>query len=210
MANFRVSTLTVGFVIALGAVAVACSDDASDKLSGRGGPGSSGGASGANGGDAGVPTGPGPEEVLFRKVEADLEQKCGGQCHTDAKYVPTPPAFLAKPDAYKSIKGQPGIVVADFYQSTLLTKGAHAGPAVGADPPFEAKVIEWLKMESAVIQSQKKPTTDPFTVANGANDIDLTKAALGGLTGVHLKFNASLVGGILSLDKMELVAPAGP
>ncbi len=213
MADFRVSTLTVGLLLAIGAIA-ACSDDASDKLSG--GRGSSGGASsgGSSGGDGDGgpgtnPGGPPPEEVLFRKVEPDLEQKCGGQCHTDQTYKPQPPGFLAKPDAYKSIKAQPGVVVADFYQSTLLTKGAHAGPAVGADPTFETKVIDWLKMESAVIQGQKKPSTDPFTVVNGPNTVPLDKAALGGLTGVKLTFNASLVGGILSLDKMAIVAGPG-
>lgn len=215
MANFRVSTLTVAFLVVVVGVATACSDDADDKL--RGGRGASGGASsgassGSSGadGDGGTSGGPSAEELLFRKVEPDLEAKCGGQCHTDTTYKPTPPGFLAKPDAYKSIKGQPGIVVADFYQSTLLTKGPHAGPAIGVDPTFESKVIDWLKMESAVIQSQKKPSTDPFTVANGNNEIDLSKAALGGLTGVKLKFSASLVGGILSLSQMQIVAGPGP
>jgi len=216
MANFRVSTLTVGLAVALTAAFVGCSDDAGDTLKGRGGGvGSSGGLSGGSSGGSGdggpgSGGGPPPEEVLFRAVEAELEAKCGGQCHTDGTYKPAPPTFLAKPDAYKSIKAQPGVVVADFYQSTLLTKGAHAGPALNVDPTLETKVIDWLKMEAAVIQSQKKPSTDPYTVVNGPNEMDLTKAAVGGLTGVKLKFNASLVGGILSLDKLVIVAAAGP
>jgi hypothetical protein len=37
----------------------------------------------------------------------------------------------------------------------------------------------------------------------------MSKAAIGGLTGVHLTFDASLVGGILSLNNMKVVAAAG-
>jgi hypothetical protein len=213
MANNALTVLTLA--IAIGAAGVACSDDAADKLGGRNtGPGSSGssGTSGGAGGDGGVGTNPGgppPEELLFRAVEPDLKAKCGNACHDLATYKPTPPAFLAGPDSYKSIKAQPGAIVADYYQSVLLQKGSHAGPAVGADPTFEAKVIEWLKMESAVIQSQKKPSTDPVAVVAGPNDVDMTKACVGGLTGVHLKFDAALVGGILSLNNIKVVAAAG-
>ena len=211
MSNIR--ALTIGLAVALTGSSVACSSDEAGKLAGR--PGSSGssgtGASGGvGGGDGGTnPGGPPAEEVLFRAVEPDLQAKCGKACHTDGTYKPTPPTFLAGPDAYKSIKAQPGVISADYYQSALLQKGAHAGPAVGSDPTFEAKLIEWLKLEAAVIQAQKKPSTDPVPLTNGANDVDLSKACVGGLTGVHLKFDASLVGGILSLNNMKLVAGAG-
>ncbi len=205
------TALTVGIVIALTGAMVSCSSDAANTLGTR--PGGSSGASGASGGDGGSsgsnPGGPPEEERLFRAVEKDLAQKCGNACHADGTYKPTPPVFLAPPDAYKSIKAQPGVVVADYYQSSLLQKGAHAGPAVGDDPTFEAKVIEWLKMESAIIQAQKKPTTDPVALKAGANDIDLTKACATGLTGVHLLFDASLVGGILSLSNIKVKAGAG-
>ena len=212
MANNRLTALTLGLAIA--AAGAACSDDAADKLGGRNtgaSSGSSGGSSGA-GGDGGPgsnPGGPPAEELLFRAVEPDFKAKCGNACHDLATYKPTPPAFLAGPDAYKSIKAEPGAIVADYYQSSLLQKGSHAGPAVGSDPTFEAKVIEWLKMESAVIQSQKKPSTDPVALVNGPNDLDMTKACVGGLTGVHLKFDASLTGGILSLNNIKVVAAAG-
>lgn len=211
MANIRLTALTIGLAIAAGGVA--CSDDAADKLGGRN-TGASSGSSGSSGagGDGGVgsnPGGPPAEELLFRAVEPDLKAKCGNACHDLATYKPTPPAFLAGPDSYKSIKAEPGAIVADYYQSSLLQKGAHAGPAVGSDPTFEAKVIEWLKMESAVIQSQKKPSTDAVALVAGPNDIDMTKACVGGLTGVHLKFDASLIGGILSLSNIKVVAAAG-
>ena len=142
MANIRLTALTLALAIA--AAGVACSDDAADKLGGRntggGLSGSSGGSSGGDGdgGPGSNPGGPPPEELLFRAVEPDLKAKCGNTCHDTATYKPTPPAFLAGPDAYKSIKAQPGAIVADYYQSVLLQKGAHAGPAVGTDPTFEA------------------------------------------------------------------------
>jgi hypothetical protein len=216
MANIgsaSLTALTVGLVIALTGAVVACSDDTGNLLGGRGGPGGSSGSSGGDGGSPGAnPGGPPAEELLFRAVEKDMVQKCGGDsgaCHVNGTYKPTPATFLAPPDAYKSIKAQPGVVVADYYQSTILNKGAHAGPAVGDDPTFEAKVIEWLKMESLVIQSQKEPSIDPVALQSGPNDIDMTKACVAGLTGVHLLFDASLVSGILSLNNIKLRAAAG-
>jgi len=218
MAKIGSTTLTLGLAIVvtgmIGASAPGCSSDDAAKLSkgGASSGGSSGNASsGGAGGDGGTtnPGGPPAEEVAFRKIEADFDKKCGGACHQMATYVPTPPAFLAPPDAYKSIKAEPGAIVADYYMSSLLQKGPHAGPAVGADPVFEAELIDWLKIESAVIQAQKKPTTDPVSLVAGPNDIDMTKACVGGLTGVHLKFTASLVSGILSLNGMQVVAGAG-
>ncbi|MDB5215713.1 MAG: hypothetical protein JWO86_3640 [Myxococcaceae bacterium] len=224
MANIRLTALTVGLAVGLiGAIGACSSDDAASKLQGRGG--SSGASGGTSGGTSGVdgdggpgsnPGGPPAEELLFRAVEPDFKQKCGNACHEMATYKPTPPAFLAGPDAYKSIKAQPGAIVADYYQSVLLQKGAHAGPAVGSDPTFEAKVIEWLKMESAAIQAIKKPSTDPVAIVSGPNDIDLcaggttkTGACVGTLTGAHLKFDASLIGGIFSMSNIKVVAPAG-
>ena len=162
-----------------------------------------------DGGSSGGPSGPGQEEVLFRAVEADFKKKCGAACHELGTSKPAAPTFLAGPDSYKTVKAYNGIVVADYYQSSILNKGAHSGPAVGDDPTFEAKLIEWLKMESAVIQSVKKPSIDPIALKAGANDIDLTKAATAGLAGVHLKFDAALVGGILSLSNIKLHAAAG-
>ncbi len=93
--------------------------------------------------------------------EPDLTKKCGGVCHTDGTFTPTPPKFLEGPDAYKSIKAHPGIVMRDVYQSALLTKGPHAGPAVSSDPEFEKKVIAWLEAESFAIQSPEAPHHRP-------------------------------------------------
>jgi hypothetical protein len=164
---------------------------------------------GAIASDAGISAVIPPEERLFRALEPDLQKKCGGECHADATYKPTPAAFLAPPDAYKSVKAQPGAIRADYYQSVLLQKGPHAGPAASTDPAFETKLTEWLKTEAAVIQAFKKPSTDPFAVTLGANDVDLSKACTGGLTNVRLRFDAASVGGILALTNLRIQAPIG-
>ncbi len=219
MGIFRSSSLLpLLAAVATGAVMFACSDDAADKLGGRNNPGGSSGGNGTlpdGGVDPNNPNGNGSnvpqEEALFRALEPDMQKKCGGPCHTEATYKPTPPAFLAPPDAYKSIKAYSGIVVADTYQSLILTKGPHEGPAVNpdTDPEFYGKVKAWLDAEALALSAAKKPTTDPGTIAAGANDIDMTKACAMPLTGVHVKFDASIVGGMLELTNLRVTAPAG-
>ena len=214
MTGLHGRVLTFGVAIAIAsALAVGCNDDAANSLQGRRGAGPNGASSGS--GDPNDPNDPNnpnnlpPEEAAFRAVEADLQKNCGKTCHDTGAYVPPAPTFLAAPDAYKSIKAHPGIVVRDVYASALLTKGPHAGPAVSSDPEFEKKVVAWREAEAIAIQSQALPTTPPTTIVAGPNDIDLTPACVGGLTGVHLKFDAAIVGSMLSLTKMMLVAPAG-
>lgn len=209
MAIFRGTTLTLGFAASLLLAAMAaCSDDAADSLRNRPG-GSSGGVDG-DGGTTTNANGRVPEEErLFRTLEANLQKQCGNACHAEGTYKPQPATFLAGPDAYKSIKAHPGIVTRDVFQSALLTKGAHAGPALNADPEFEKKVVAWLEAESLAIRSQKLPTTPATPVQQGPNDVDLTPICTGGLSGVHLKFDASLVGSILQLSNVKVVAPAG-
>ncbi|MBX3206389.1 MAG: hypothetical protein KF764_15050 [Labilithrix sp.] len=216
MTGLRGRALSIGITLAIAsAFAVGC-DDAADSLSTRGSGGNRGG--GANGDGTGDPNDPNdpnnpnrlsPEEVAFRALEGDLVSVCGRTCHDTGKYAPPAPMFLAGPDVYKSVKSHPGIVTRDVYASAFLTKGPHAGPAVSYDGAFEKKVVAWLEAESLAIQAVPLPTTPPTTLKSGANDIDLTPAAIGGLTGVRLKFDAALVGTMLSLSNIVLVAPAG-
>ncbi len=148
-------------------------------------------------------------EKLYREIEPALKNACGKQCHELGQFNPEPAKFLEGPDSYVSIRKFPGIVVRDAFQSSLLTHGAHAGPSISATPELEEKTRKWLESEAVAITAAKLPGTDPFVVKTGPNEIDLTKAAQGGLTGVKLKFDASLIGGILSLKNLKLVAPAG-
>jgi hypothetical protein len=211
MTGFRAPASAIGaFAIALLAAAgAACSDDAADSLRRGGSSGASSSGGGDGGDDPNNPNKTSPEEVAFRALEGDLTAKCGKTCHDTGAYSPPPPVFLGAPDVYKSIKAHPGIVVRDVYASALLTKGPHAGPAVSDDKEFEKKVVAWLEAEAIAIQSQPLPTTPPVAVVAGPNDIDMTPACIGGLTGVHLKFNAELVGTMLSLSSIMIVAPAG-
>ena len=218
MAKTR-SALTLGFAIAVAATAMfACSDDAGDKLGARSGVrggSSSGGSSGDGTGDPNDPNNPDntpDEQKKFVALQADFDKKCGNACHNQGTYRPEPPKFLAGSTAvevYKTIKAHPGIVTRDVYQSALLTKPAHAGPALNTDADLEKKVVEWLEAESFAIQAQKLPSTEPYTVKQGPNEIDLSGASGGKLTGVKLTFEASLVGTMLSLSKLSLVVPAG-
>lgn len=191
-------------VVVGGVLTFACGDNSVDSLDAKHRAGTT---AAPDTSDASTLT---PEEALFRVAEPDLMKNCGKTCHDTAQYQPTPPAFLAGPDAYKSIKAQVGIVVRDVYQSALLTKGPHAGPALKEDPVAEKKVTDWLEAEAILIQSQKLPSTPPFIVTLGPNDVDLSTAAVSGLTGVHMKFDAAMVGSMLSLTNLTIVAPAGP
>lgn len=208
-------SLSLGFAVALVGLAAACSDDNTGSLSRRtGAPG----ASSSGGTDPNNPNGTGTngsglakEEELFNGLDAELSTKCGNACHTEATYKPPPPRFLEGADTasrYKSIKAFPGIVVADIYQSTILTKGAHAGPAISTDPVFEKKIIDWLTAESLAMTSVGNPSTDPITLVNGPNEVSLDKASTG-ITGAKLKFDASVLSGMLSLSNIKVVAPAG-
>lgn len=204
----RVSPLTVSLMIALSGVTfAACSDDAAEGLN-RGGRGASSSSSGGTGEDGNQVS---EEERLFREAQADIEKKCGGTCHTEGTYKPTPPVFLAGPDPYKSIKGHPNMITPDPNASAFMNKGQHAGPAVdrNVDADFYKKVFDWLSAEAVAIQSIKLPTTPPFTVVSGPNDVDLSPACVGGMTNVHMKFDASIVGTTLSLSNIKVVAPAG-
>lgn len=191
--------------LAAALLAGACSDDNADSLARRGvrnDPNNPGGP--AAGGDGGAGT---VELTAFQKIEPKLTKECGRTCHDTGTFVGAP-AFLKGPDVYKSIKDHPGIVVRDVFASALLTKGPHAGPALNSLPELEAEVIGWLETEAVAIQSQKLPTTPPFPVTIGDNDIDLSPAGTG-VANVRLKFKAELLGTSLSLSTLRVSAPAG-
>ncbi len=217
MSKIRPRSFFSGQATVLGALVcaviagTACGDDAADKLNGRGGfRGGPGDPNDPN--DPNNPNNPNripEEEKLFRALEADLVKTCGKGCHDAGTFPGAPPTFLAPPDAYKSIKAAPGIITREIYDSALLTKPAHAGPPLNENQELETKVTDWLKQEALAIQAAKLPSTDPITINVGPNDIDLTKAATGGLANVHLKFEAAIVGTSLSLTKMFLVVPVG-
>jgi hypothetical protein len=209
------STLGLALVTLLAAIVGSACSDTPETGSGRrpvGGTASSS-SGGTDPNDPNAAQNQIPEEQQkFLALHPELEKKCGTACHTQGTYRPEPPKFLegATPmDVYKTVKAHPGIVTRDVYQSTLLTKGPHAGPAVSTEPEFEKKIVEWLELESIAIQAQALPTTEPVPVKDGPNEIDMGPASGGKLANVKLKFDAGLVAGMLSLTNMKLVAPAG-
>ncbi len=214
MPHFTWSTLQavpalVPILVGVSALA-ACSDDPFLPFPGE----TSGGDGGATVGvEAGSPADIQAKQAyalkLYREIEPKLRESCGKQCHELGLFVPEPPKFLEGPDSYISIKKYPGVVVRDAYQSTLLTMGPHAGPALGAEPALEEKTRKWLEAEAVAIQTEKLPGTEPFSVKLGPNEVDISRAAQGGISGIKLKFDASVLAGILSLKNLRLVAPAG-
>ena len=198
------------FAAVLGAASLAaCSDGGVGELQGIGGPhggaGSGQGFGGGSGGggiaaDAG---GPSRAETMFRALLPDMTQACGGACHVDGKGGA--PAFLAGPDPYKTISARKGVLVSDAATSSLLNKGRHEGPELL--DPLRTKVFQWLDVEAQALKAATLPTTDPFTVVDGANTVDISKGGAN-LTGAKLTFDAAATGDILTLTNMQLVAPA--
>jgi hypothetical protein len=144
-------------------------------------------------------------EKLFRALEEDFDKTCGRQCHAEGGSGA--PTWLKGPDRYFTIRQYPGIITSDPYQSKLLTKGPHAGPALtGANQGLGDRITEWLNAEALVIKKKALPGTDVFTVVTGANTVDISKGGVG-VDGAKITFNATLSGTLLSLDALSLVAP---
>jgi hypothetical protein len=158
--------------------------------------------------DAAAPV-PVSAEQQFQVLEGAMIGKCGG-CHRDGVFKPPPPQFLAG-DAYATLTAYPGVIVEDPYESVLLTKGAHAGPAISpdADKAFYTSVKLWLDAEAILLTAKNWPSIDPVAIAPGRNVVDLSKACASGVTGVKLRFDASLVGDMLSLSDLTLITAAG-
>jgi hypothetical protein len=154
---------------------------------------------------------------MFRAFEAELVQKCGGNggvCHVKGTFSAPPnnipaPTWLADPDPYISAKNYPGNipVSGDINDSKLLTQIEHEGPALVSSPALFEAVKAWIEAEIAA-RGPMLPATDPFTVTDGANTIDLTKLT-GGLAGAKITFNASsnATNHILTILNMQITAP---
>jgi hypothetical protein len=220
-----VGAVVLGIAIS-GVSAVACSDGGADGLlGGRSGATADGGSGGPNGNGGGDPPGvidggvfgeAGPEatkaESLFRALQNELVTTCGGTngvCHVSGVYQNNQtPKFLADPDPYVAIHDYPGVIVKDPYGSKLIVKGPHAGPAfTGTSKELGDKVLAWLTQEAFAIKVQPLPGSGAFSVANGANTVDVSKGGTG-VDGTKITFDAATSGSILTLTNMKLVAPA--
>ncbi|MDF2692791.1 MAG: hypothetical protein K0S65_1174 [Labilithrix sp.] len=147
-------------------------------------------------------------EPLFRDLEADLIQTCGGAngtCHVRGNYQQAP-TWLGGPDPYVTIKKYRGVLPAtkEVGDSILLTQVKHAGPAL-ADAPnnLYRRVADWLTAE---VPGPPLPNTGPFSVQSGFNSLPLDTVA-SGLTNARLTFLATETNGTLTLSALKLVAP---
>ena len=213
MRNPTTSALLLGLTVLGSSVfslfgTAACGDDANKLTATKTGDGTAKVDDTSDGGLS-VGAAQAAAEAQFRALQADLDRTCGNVCHKAGATMPTPPTFLGGADPYISVKAYKGIVVKDPTQSILWNKIAHTGPAIADTADLQKKVQAWLTSEAIAIVVDKKPTTAPALIVSGPNDIDMTPTCTGGLTGVHLKFTASIVGTHLSLADVKLVVPAG-
>jgi len=139
-------------------------------------------------------------KALFVALQGELTTSCGGSCHEGG--VNNTPTWLAGPDAYKTIRAYPGIVVPSAISSSLLTKGKHDGPPLTTE--LAVRATAWLTAEAALLAGVPEITTAEVPVpASGAAEIALPR--LGG----KISLVGSLAGGILSLKDVALVAAGG-
>lgn len=155
-------------------------------------------------GQSGTNTDP---EPLFRAIEADLKQTCGGQngsCHVRGTYQQAP-TWLGDPDAYLSAKKYRGILPAsrEVGDSIILTQVDHEGPSLKRYKTLYDKTAAWLLAE---LPPPPLPATPKFSVATGYNQVDLNTVATG-LDGAKISFLATDVNGVLTLRALRLQAP---
>ena len=140
--------------------------------------------------------------ALFEALLPALNTQCGG-CHVSG--LGGAPLWMGPPDPYTTARAYTGIVVPIPSESILITKGRHEGPALV--DPLATQVLGWLTAEAASLTPTTLPTTAPFSVAIGANSIDLSSVAAG-VAGTKLTFTASQSGTITQLANISIVAPS--
>ena len=165
-------------------------------------------------GDAGEPPGPvepapedaDPEQVFLEEVLPLLDDRCNG-CHADAARAPV---FIDLDYPYVSFLESGVVVVGDPAESTILTWGAHRGPAWEADE--EAIVADWITLEGAVEPEEEDPPVDPpvpggdyetspQAIVEGDNVVELDDI---GLPGAELRFLAQRVALGMHMSRITL------
>lgn len=141
---------------------------------------------------------------LFKALEPGFQDTCGKECHADGSAGGNPPRFLAGPDAYVTIKTFNGLITKSVFESRILTRGAHAGPALeGAHEDLRKKLVEWLDAEASIIVEKASVTTPVIDLAPGPNVVDLGALAPG-IAGTKLMFDAELGPVFLTLSKLRV------
>lgn len=121
------------------------------------------------------------------KFETDVQPILDGfcsACHSGG--MPNIEFMMPNPDARSQMLGWTGLVdLAAPTSSTLLTKGAHTGPAL--TPDQSAVMLDWIELEVIAAGGEPAPTveTERLTPTPGLNTVDLTAL---GLTGTTITF----------------------
>ena len=121
------------------------------------------------------------------KFAADVQPILDGfcsACHSGG--MPNIEFMMPNPDARTQMLGWTGLIdLTAPTSSTLLTKGAHTGPAL--TPDQSAVMLDWIELEVVAAGGEPSPTveTDRITPVSGLNTVDLTAL---GLTGTSLTF----------------------
>lgn len=180
---------TFGALVGLGTIS-GCEVDAPAQLPA--------GDEGEGGGKPQEPT-PNGGEAMFRALENELFEACGG-CHDAGGIANTP--FLAGPDRYQTAMSWPGVVTKPASASSLLTHAVKGGGHSGANLDSEGSattllpaVTEWLEEEARGIADapvDSGPRVAPFAPIMGFNAVYLD--GLGeDFRGMALTFTASLL-----------------
>lgn len=147
----------------------------------------------------------GASDFFASRVEPMLATRCAG-CHGPDR---TGPDFLrANPDVRTTLLSYPALVdLASPGSSRLITKGEHAGPALGVG---EAEVVRtWIDLEASegtvVDPMARELSTEAVVIREGFNALALDGL---GMPGTSLHFVATRVGGGMFLDSVQL--SAGP
>ena len=151
----------------------------------------------------------GPSDVDFEGVILPLLDARCASCHVDPAVAP---GFMEGADLRATLLGWPSLVVpGDSTGSTLLTKGAHSGPAW---PPAEGLVIaDWIDGLAGEDPSGGDPPPDPgvlrtapTVIVEGPNRLDLGGL---GLEGAALTFTALRVALGVHLSDLRLTTAPG-
>lgn len=182
-------------------------DNPGDMGSGGGG---NGGAGGFDGGGAATESARLAEKLFHETVEPGLNMKCGGLCHVEGT-TGNAPTFLKLP-TYATVKAYPGFVTDDVFASKLLTKPNHLGVSLVDDSnkDLREKVTAWLNQEALALKEAILPSTDPITIVNGVNTVDISKGGTG-VDGAKITFNATITtlstDTIIEFTNLNLVTP---
>lgn len=145
-------------------------------------------------------------ELLYRKIQPQLESKCGGACHGTGVTL-NAPKWLAGPDSYVSIKAYPGMVTDDVYASKLINRPSGHPAATLVDPGNEAVLADatkWLEAEALVIISTPLPSSPAVNTSAGSVDLSSIGPML---VGAKLTFTSTLVSGAMKFNDIRVLAP---